>query len=155
MAVAAVVAASGCGAAAPTVTGSGIAAHPAAVRDGGFEFAVQDVAQVQQVGDPTDPGLSITAKGVFVVVTLSIRNVGDAPLTFFDRYQTLIDSSGTTYSADMAADIYGNLGIPSTRIAPGAALTVHLAFDVPVGTTPTNITLRESDRSTGATAALP
>jgi len=154
VAVAAMVAAAGCGPSSTTVTGTGIAAQPSAVRDGGFEFGVQDVSQVHQVGDPKDPALSITAKGVFVVVALSIRNVGEGPLTFFDRYQTLIDSSGNQYSASMAADIYGNLGIPSTKIAPGAALVVRLAFDVPVDTKPTNLTLRQSDSSAGVTVTL-
>jgi Domain of unknown function (DUF4352) len=154
VAVAVMLAAAGCGTSPTTVTGTGVAAQPVAVRDGGFEFAVRNVSQVHQVGDPKDPGLSITAKGVFVVVALVIRNVGDGPLTFFDRYQKLIDSSGDEYSASMAADIYGNLGIPSTTIAPGDALTVHLAFDVPVDTVPTNLTLRQSETSVGVTVAL-
>ena len=154
VALAVMVVVAGCGTSSTTVTGTGIAAQPVAVRDRGFEFVVHDVAQEHQVGDPKDPGLSITAKGVFVVVTLSIRNVGDAPLTFFDRYQRLIDSSGNQYSASMAADIYGNLDIPSTKIAPGDALTVHLAFDVPVDTVPVQLVLRQSDSSAGVTAAL-
>ena len=154
LAVAAMLAAAACGTTPTTVTGTGVAAQPVAVRDGGFEFAVCHVVQVHQVGDPRNPGLSITAKGVFVVVALAIRNVGDGPLTFFDRYQTLIDSRGSQCSASMAADIYGNLDIPSTTIAPGDALTVHLAFDVPVDTVPTNLTLRQSDTSAGATVAL-
>jgi hypothetical protein len=45
-------------------------------------------------------------------------------------------------------------GIPSTTIAPGDALTVHLAFDVPESTLPTNLTLRQSDTSAGVTIAL-
>ncbi len=154
MAVALMVAAAGCATTATTVAGTGIAAQPSAVRDGGFEFAVHDVAQVHQVGDPSDPGLSVTAKGVFVVVTLSIRNVGNAPQTFFDSYQTLIDRSGTQYSASMAADIYGNLGVHSTKIAPGDALTVHLAFDVPTGTVPTNLLLRQTSSSAGVNVPL-
>lgn len=148
------VAAAGCATTATTVAGTGVAAQPSAVRDGAFEFVVQDIEQVHQVGDPSNPGLSITAKGVFVVVTLSIRNVGDAPQTFFDSYQTLIDRSGNQYSASMAADIYGNLGIHSTKIAPGDALTVHLAFDVPVDTVPTNLLLRQSDSSAGIKVPL-
>jgi hypothetical protein len=162
VAVAIMVAAAGCGMESRTVTGTGIAAQPSAassrsgapVRDGAFEFAVLDVAQVHQVGDPKDPGLSITAKGVFVVVTLSIRNVGDADATFFDNYQTLIDSSANRYSASMAADIYGNLSIHSTKIAPGDKLVVHIAFDAPVDTVPANLSLRESSSSSGVTVPV-
>jgi len=165
VAVAMMVAAAGCGMNSRTVTGTGIATQPSAassrtggigspVRDGAFEYAVLDVAQVHQVGDPKDPGLSITAKGVFVVVTLSIRNVGNAARTFFDSDQRLIDTNGNRYSTSMAADIYGNLGIRSTTIAPGDDLVVHIAFDVPVGTLPTNLSLRESNSSSGVTAPL-
>jgi hypothetical protein len=165
VAVAMMVAAAGCGMNSRTVTGTGIATQPSAassrtggigspVRDGAFEYAVLDVAHVHQVGDPKDPGLSITAKGVFVVVTLSIRNVGHADVTFFDNYQTLIDTSGNRYSASMAADIYGNLNIHSTKIAPGNELVVHIAFDVPLSTVPTNLSLRESSSSAGVTVPV-
>ena len=162
VAVAMMVAVAGCGINSRTVAGTGAAAQPSAaasrigspVRDGAFEFAVLDVSQVHQVGDPKDPGLSITAKGVFVVVTLSIRNVGNAAVTFFDNYQTLIDSGGNRYSASMAADIYGNLGIHSTKIAPGDQLVVHIAFDVPEGTVPANLSLRESSSSSGVTVPI-
>ena len=165
VAVAVMVAAAGCGMSSRTVTGTGIATQPSAaspgsggigrpVRDGAFEFVVLDLAQVHRVGDPKDPGLSITARGVFVVVTLSIRNVSEADVTFFDNYQTLIDSSGNRYSASMAADIYGNLSIHSTKIAPGKELVVHIAFDVPVATVPANLSLRETSSSAGVTVPV-
>ena len=162
VAVAMMVAAAGCGMSSRTVTGTGIATQASAStsraggsgRDGAFEFTVLDVVQAHQVGDPKDPGLSITAKGVFVVVTLSIRNVGNAALTFFDSYQELIDSRGNRYSTSMAADIYGNLGIRSTTIAPGNELVVHIAFDLPIGTVPTNLSLRESNSSSGVTVPV-
>jgi len=164
VAVAMTVATAGCGMSSRTVTGTGIATQASTtssgtggsgpVRDGAFEFAVLDVAQVHQVGDPKDPGLFIIAKGVFVAVTLSIRNVGNAALTFFDSYQELIDSSGNRYSTSMAADIYGNLNIRSTTIAPGDGLVVHIAFDVPAGTVPTNLSLRESNSSSGVTVPV-
>lgn len=109
---------------------------------------------MKQVGDPEKPGLSVTARGVFVVVALSIRNVGDEPLTFFDSYQTLVDSTGETFAADMAADIYGNLDIRSTRMEPGAGLVVDIAFDVPDDSVPRNLILRQSDSSAGVAVAI-
>ena len=80
--------------------------------------------------------------------------MGNAAITFFDSYQTLIDTSGTRYSTSMAADIYGNLGIHSTTIAPGDELVVHIAFDVPMDTVPTNLSLRESSSSSGVTVPV-
>ena len=156
----------GCGAASTTVAGTPTVdrtsaaapvsprAVPGPVRDGGLQFHVVDVSQVEKVGDPADPGLSITARGVFVVVTMSIRNVGSAPLTFFDRYQTLVDGTGQQFPADMAADIYGNRSIRSTRIEPGEELLVHLSFDVPQGTVAKNLILRQSDSTTGVTVPI-
>ena len=89
------------------------------VRDGGFEFSVLETGRAKQVGDPTTPGLSVDAHGVFIVITLTIRNVGNAPLTFIDRDQTLIDDRGEPHAVSNAADIYGNRGIRSTTIGPG------------------------------------
>lgn len=114
-----------------------------------------DLAQVRQVGDISEPGLSIRAQGVFVVLTVSVRNVGAAPHTLVDRDQTLIDNRGQLFTVSMAANIYGNLDVPSTRMEPGEQLEVDLAFDVPVGTVPSKVVLRESAASAGVVVALP
>lgn len=153
----------GCALTSTTVEGTGTAAPveaevdsgSPAVRDGGLAFAISDVSQTQQVGDPEDPGRSITARGVFVVVTLAIHNVGSAPLTFIDRDQTLVDDSGRAFSPSMAANIYGNPGIRSTTINPGDGLVVHISFDVPTDTVPRDLILRGSSLSGGVTVAVP
>ncbi|MCX6480777.1 MAG: DUF4352 domain-containing protein [Mycobacterium sp.] len=132
-----------------------ITAVPGAFRDGGLEFVVTDISENRLVGDPEDPGLSVTAQGVFVVITLSIRNLGSATVTFLDRDQSLIDAAGTRFSTDMAADIYGNLDVHSTRMSPGHGLVVRLAFDVPVDTVPRTLLLRESETSAGVAVPLP
>lgn len=110
---------------------------------------------MQRVGDVNSPGLSIDAHGVFVVITLSIRNTGSAPNTFLDRDQTLVDNRGNDYAVSNAADIYGNLNIRSTRMAPGEALTVHIAFDVPSDAVAQTLILRGSSSSNGVAFALP
>lgn len=150
----------GCGAASTTVAGSATAERDSSpriasgpVRDGGFEFEVRDVVRMKQVGDTSDPGYSVSARGMFVVVTLAIRNVSGAPMTFVDRYQSLVDSTGTAYRADMAADIYGNRDIRSTRMDPGEQLVVHIAFDVPAGAEARNLVLRQSE-SGGVTVPI-
>ena len=124
------------------------------VQDGNLEFAALGVAKTQTVGDPKEPGLSVNARGVFVVVTVSIRNAGDTAITFIDRYQKLADNQGRTFEVSNAADIYGNRDVPSTRIQPGDGLVVRLAFDVPTDTVPASITLHESETSPGVTAQL-
>lgn len=123
-------------------------------RDGTFEFAVLGRSEVQFAGDPAEPALSVAAKGVFVVVTLSVRNVGAAAHTFVDRDQTLVDDRGRRFPVSRAANIYANLDVPSTRIAPGDAVVVDLAFDVPPGTVPGSVVLRGSASSRGVTVLL-
>lgn len=123
-------------------------------RDGWLEFVLLDTSRVQQVGDPATPGLSMNAKGVFVVATLSIRNVGGTAVTFLDRDQTLIDSVGRKFKPNMAADIYANLGIHSTTINPGGELVVHIVFDVPAAAVPMSLILRQSDSSAGVTVPI-
>lgn len=146
----------GCGPPARTVSGTAIrgVSHSDAVRDGDLEFTVLGASRARQVGDLADPGRSITAHGVFISVSLSIRNVGDRPITFVDAHQQLVDTRGDVFPVSRAADIYANPGVPSTRMAPGDELQVRLAFDVPTGTEPDAIVLRASELSRGATVPL-
>lgn len=124
------------------------------VGDGNLAFAVTDVEQRDIAGDPAAPGYFVTAKGVYVVVSLRIRNVGNRPVTLVDSDQTLVDATGRSFATDRAANIYDNREVPSTRIVPGGELRVRLAFDVPVGTQPREIVLRESASSAGVVVAL-
>jgi hypothetical protein len=124
------------------------------VRDGSLAFEVTGVEQRDIAGDPATPGYFVTAKGVYVVVSLQIRNVGNRPVTLVDSDQTLVDATGRSFATDRAANIYDNREVPSTRIVPGGQLRVRLAFDVPVGTQPREIVLRESASSAGVVIAL-
>lgn len=163
----------GCGIAPTTVAGKGITApvteavkpatpRPATAvggtaphRDGALEFVVLDISRTSQVGEPANPGLSMNAKGVFLVATLSIRNLGEVPVTLFDRDQGLTDVTGKTFVPNMAADIYANPNVHSTRIKPGGRLVVRIVFDVPVDTTvPTTLVLRQSSSSPGVAVPL-
>ena len=155
--LAAVIATAATGCVAPTRTVDGTAARVAVggpVRDGALEFAVLDLTETPRVGDAADPGLSLTARGVFVVITLSVRNAGPAAYTFIDRNQTLVDNLGRQFPVNRAANIYANLNIPSTRIAPGEDLVVDIVFDVPPGTVPEGLVVRESSSSDGKTIPL-
>lgn len=140
-----------------TVTGTPTADSTPAlgdVRDGNLAFAVTDVERRDVAGDPAAPGYFVTAKGVFVVVSLWIRNVGNQPVTLVDSDQTLVDATGRSYATDRAANIYDNRDVPSTRIATGGELRVRIAFDVPVGTQLREIVLRESASSAGVAVAV-
>ena len=144
-------------AARPTVTATPSAGGTSTagfVGDGDLAFEVTDVEQRDIAGDPAAPGYFVTAKGVYVVISLRIRNVGNRPVTLVDSDQTLVDATGRSFATDRAANIYDNREVPSTRIVPGGELRVRLAFDVPVGTQPREIVLRESASSAGVVVAL-
>lgn len=144
-------------AARPTVTGTPSAEGTSTVElvgDGNLAFEVTGVEQRDIAGNPATPGYFVTAKGVYVVVSLRIRNVGNQPVTLVDSDQTLVDVTGRSFATDQAANIYDNREVPSTRILPGGDLRVRLAFDVPVGTQPREIVLRESAASAGVVVAL-
>lgn len=157
--VAMLIALAGLPACAPVSTVAGTArvdgtADTGYVRDGNLAFLVTGVEQRDIAGDPAAPGYSVTATGVFIVVSVRVRNVGTQPVTLVDSDQVLVDATGRSYATDRAANIYDNRDVPSTRMVPGAELRVRLAFDVPEGTQPSEIVLRESAASAGVAVAL-
>ena len=104
-----------------------------AVRDGKFEFQVLDISRAKTVSDPTgNPYMTTTAQGEFIVITLSVRNSGDEPRSYFGTNQTFIDASGREYGASSQADFWMNSG--TGDINPGNFIQVKVAFDVPPGT---------------------
>jgi hypothetical protein len=69
----------------PTLRPTPIVAPPgSAVRDGKFEFQVLAVTSANTVGDGY---LTATAQGVFVIFTLSVRNIGDEPRSYYGQNQ--------------------------------------------------------------------
>ncbi|ULN48876.1 DUF4352 domain-containing protein [Mycolicibacterium goodii] len=63
------------------------------VRDGKFEFVVRSVQPgLSEIGD--NPFLNQKAQGQFVIVTLSVQNIGDRPQGFSPSNQKLVDTEG-------------------------------------------------------------
>ena len=138
------------------------AAEPAAaatmntpVRDGKFEFVVKAVQPgLDQIGD--NPFLTETPQGQFVIVTLSVQNIGDRAQSFSPSNQKLFDSQGRSFESDSSAQIaLGDSDIPIwDDINPGNAVEVKLVYDMPQGAVPTSIELHDSMFSGGITVAL-
>jgi len=128
----------------------------ASVRDGKFEFQVINIARSKTVSDPTgNPYMTATAQGEFIVVTLSMTNIGNEPQSYFGQNQKLIDASGREYGASSAADMWMNAGgNPMGDINPGNSIQVKLAYDVPPGTNPTELMLHDSMFSGGVSVRL-
>ena len=114
------------------------------VLDGKFAFIVTHV--------DTSPTFGHTrAQGVYLVVSMAVRNVGTEAQFFVMSAQKLKDKAGREYSAGlMDPPVLQEVN----NINPGLQVSVKLAFDVPPGTTPTQILLHESVSSHGAAVNL-
>jgi Domain of unknown function (DUF4352) len=120
------------------------AAPPAVVGqevvDGKFAFIVN------QVG--TSPTFDDThAGGVFVVVSMAVRNVGTDARAFEMTAQKLKESDGRGHSASFMDPVV-------SKIDPGLQVSLRLAFDVPPGGRHSQLMLHESQSSAGAPVNL-
>ena len=121
------------------------------VRDGNFEFVVSGIERSPVITDPEFPDLQKTAQGEFVLVKMTVTNIGTDPQTFFASFNKLSDGS-TEYQSDDEAWIY--LGNTLADLNPGDSIDTAVVFDVPVGTTPDSIELHDGPFSDGVTVGL-
>lgn len=137
-------------AATPTAAPAG-----SAVRDGKFEFRVLGIESATQAGDLSNPYMIAEAQGEFVIVTLSVQNIGDVPQSYFGANQKLIDTAGREYGSDSEASLWmNNEGAIMSDINPGNSIQVRAAFDVPPGTVPAELELHDSAFSGGVSVRL-
>lgn len=115
------------------------------VRDGKFEFLVSDVSTPQSwYGEPR-------ARGQWIIVTMTVTNIGDEPQSFFADNQKLIDTAGREYAPDTMAAISMNSGDSMViDMNPGFNITVKVPFDVPPGTQASSVEVHDSAFSSGA-----
>jgi hypothetical protein len=125
------------------------------VRDGKFEFRVLGMTRAAQAGDLSNPYMIAKAQGEFIILTLSVQNIGDEPQSYFGDNQKLIDASGREYGADSEAGMWMNeQGGIMSDINPGNSIQVKAAFDVPPGTQPAELEVHDSMFSGGAKVRL-
>lgn len=118
-------------------------------RDGKFEFGVIGVETRQgSLGGLSDPPM-----GEWVIVTVTVSNIGDEQRTFYANNQKLIDSQGREFESEFWAAEALNDQI-SVDLNPGFTITFQVPFDVPPGTVPTSIELHDSAFSGGVTMTL-
>jgi Domain of unknown function (DUF4352) len=114
------------------------------VRDGKFAFRVTRV-------DVSTPNIGIqTAQGVFVVVDITVQNIGDEPRTVYCQNQKLKDLAGRTY--DDAVTV--GRGDDLINVEPGKQVRVTCAFDVPKGTLTGAVEVHDRAYSPGATVQV-
>jgi Domain of unknown function (DUF4352) len=114
------------------------------VHDGTFAFTVTRV----DIGTPKIG--RATAQGVFVIVDLKVKNLGDGPRTVYCQNQILKDLAGKGYDDAMTIGDRENL----INIAPGRQVHVTCAFDVPKGTLPGTLVVHASQFSRGVSVKL-
>ncbi|UGT44275.1 DUF4352 domain-containing protein [Nocardia yamanashiensis] len=139
---------------APTSTKPKGAPAPAgsAVRDGQFEFTVLGIEQGEtQVGN----GLwDAKAKGEFIIVHISVSNIGKRAQTYFAANQLLFDDQDRRFESSFEAGIALESGSASEELNPGQQFTTFVVFDVPKGLVPVHMRFHDSMFSGGAKVAL-
>jgi hypothetical protein len=124
------------------------------VRDGTFEFVVTQVEPgVEQVGEGF---LARTPQGRYVLVHLTIKNIGDDAQLFDGGSQRLIDVDGREHGPDLAAALFlADSGSFFNVINPGNSVDGIVAFDIPPDATPAAVRLHDSFLSGGVQVHLP
>lgn len=139
-----------------TAAESAAAARPgigAPARDGKFEFVVRGV---RPGGTSIGPDfMAERAQGAFLLVDLTVRNIGDRAQSLDISSQKLLSAQGTQFSPDTAATIQvDDGGVFYEEINPGNALQLTVVYDLPAGTDATQIDLHDSVFSGGVTVDL-
>jgi hypothetical protein len=125
----------------------------APVRDGTLEFTVSGSRVTSAIGNEF---VSQRAQGQYVLVSLTVKNVGNESQLFMASVQKLFDTAGQQYEADSGASVYlGEEGENYVEeIAPGKSLKTVAVFDIPVGVAIDRVELHESSSTRGADVSL-
>ena len=123
-------------------------------RDGKFAFTVTKIKKgVHHIGDEY---VGKTAQGQYVLIYVTVRNIGDEARTFDSGSQKLKDTRGREFSADTEAAIA--MGDQSKAfledINPGNGVHGILVFDVPRDVHVASIELHDSPYSGGVVIPL-
>ena len=116
------------------------------VRNGSLVFTVQGVRRAKVVYNQFGSGWQ--AGGEFIIVKVTVQNLGPQPVFFFPGLQTLV-VDGYQFAPEAISTSY--LNEVTDQIQPGLTITRELSFNMNVGTQPEAIML--SDISLSSTAA--
>jgi hypothetical protein len=124
------------------------------VEDGQFAFKVTGVEKgLSQVGE----GLTASkAQGQYVLIHLTVKNIGDEAQLFTDSAQKLLDTKDRQYDAasGTAAIALQDSNAFLNNINPGNSVRGILLFDVPKDFHLKSVELHDSVFSDGVTVAL-
>ncbi len=115
-----------------------------AVDIGAFAFTVTNV----ELSQP-EIGTRI-AQGTFVIVHITVENIGDGRRTVYCQNQILKDLAGRRYDNGVTV---GD-GDDMINVEPGNRVDFQCAFDVPVGTLAGAVEVHDTAYSAGATVRV-
>ena len=122
------------------------------VKDGKFAFKVTRLEKRGEVGTSF---LNKKAQGQFLLIHVTVKNIGDEAQTFFGNNQKMFDVKGREYEADTEAAIYlSNSKSLYEEINPGNAVKGVVLFDVPKSVQTSSIELHDSAFSEGVKVDL-
>jgi hypothetical protein len=124
------------------------------VKDGKFQFTITAVeCGKTSVGSGY---VEKKAQGQYCIVSLTVKNTGKEPQTFFDANQKGLAANGAKYSTDSAAGIAIANGQPTwiNEINPGNQIQGSIVFDVPAGVKLTKLELHDSAFSGGVIVTI-
>jgi hypothetical protein len=122
------------------------------VRDGKFQFTVKKVSRADRVGSGFTEQ---KPKGEFILIVITVENIGDEAQSFAGSVQKLIDADGREYEADTGAAIWlKDSKSLYEQINPGLSVDGTVVFDVPKGLNPVAIELHDSLFSGGVRVSL-
>ncbi|GGO26958.1 DUF4352 domain-containing protein [Microbispora bryophytorum] len=122
------------------------------VRDGKFQFTVKKVSRADSVGSGFTEQ---KPKGEFILIVITVENIGDEAQSFAGSVQKLIDADGREYEADTGAALWlKDSKSMYEQINPGLSVDGTVVFDVPKGLNPVAIELHDSLFSGGVRVSL-
>ncbi|MBN6053226.1 DUF4352 domain-containing protein [Nonomuraea sp. RK-328] len=123
----------------------------AEVRDGKFAFTVTKVDRQARLGSDL---IGTDAQGVFLLVHITVKNIGDEAQAFTSVEQKL-HAAGKEYEADAGAAIYlKDSKSLYEKINPGNSVQGVIVFDVPKDLKPDTLELHDSMFSAGVKVSL-
>lgn len=97
-----------------------------------FAYTLEGYTITDKIGDYIfDTFNGETADGVFIVLDVTIENIGKESETLWDVPITIMDNQGRTYKRDNSAEFYLEDSFNFNQINPGLPKSGKIVFDVP------------------------
>lgn len=84
------------------------------------------------------------AEGQYIIVNVTVKNLGNTPTAFEGSGQVLIGDDGRRYANDGQAEVYlGNEETFFRKIPPGDTIDGRLVYDIPEDVRPEELEMKD------------